>query len=507
MPAELREHLRYPEDLFRVQTDVYSKYQLEPERLLRARGRLVGGPGAERRSPRAVDAAARRRRPRRRPTTQAPTDLASESSTSRFIPYYTMFARRRRARATEFVLLRPFVPFSRDDQRTELQAYMTASSDPETYGQLTAYVVDGTGACRRAAHGRQPRLRPADQRADHAADQGGGNQVRFGDLQLVPIRRQGEDAGQGLLYVRPLYLTVQRSSSTTPTESTYRYVMVSADNGTSVYASTIGGALGQLFPGFGVDLGERAPGGSTDASTGLPGGTGSTTGAGGPSDATVTLGEHAGAAAHRRRRLLREADDDLRVNGDLGSYQEKVNQATDLVTQALTLMGVAPTADTLPALVPTGSVPPRRRPDAAAADRLGPGALEVLGETGEVLAERDLVAGLLVGEAHLGVAHLLQRSLVDGSRRPRGEGVDVAPELGELVGELGGHRRDAGVERGELGDHGVDPRAQVVELGQRREVHGRRRRGRRVGRLDGRRRPPGRVGGRRRIERPSVTSG
>ena len=30
MPAELREHLRYPEDLFRIQTDVYSKYRIDP---------------------------------------------------------------------------------------------------------------------------------------------------------------------------------------------------------------------------------------------------------------------------------------------------------------------------------------------------------------------------------------------------------------------------------------------------------------------------------------------
>ena len=30
MPAELVEHLRYPEDLFRVQTEVYSKYQVDP---------------------------------------------------------------------------------------------------------------------------------------------------------------------------------------------------------------------------------------------------------------------------------------------------------------------------------------------------------------------------------------------------------------------------------------------------------------------------------------------
>ena len=38
MPAELREHLRYPEDLFRVQTDVYSKYQLEPEQFFQRQG-------------------------------------------------------------------------------------------------------------------------------------------------------------------------------------------------------------------------------------------------------------------------------------------------------------------------------------------------------------------------------------------------------------------------------------------------------------------------------------
>ena len=43
------------------------------------------------------------------------------------------------------MLLRPFVPFSTDDQRTELQAYMTASSDPADYGKLTVYIVDGTG--------------------------------------------------------------------------------------------------------------------------------------------------------------------------------------------------------------------------------------------------------------------------------------------------------------------------------------------------------------------------
>ena len=38
MPTELREHLRYPEDLFRVQTDLYSKYQLAPENFFQREG-------------------------------------------------------------------------------------------------------------------------------------------------------------------------------------------------------------------------------------------------------------------------------------------------------------------------------------------------------------------------------------------------------------------------------------------------------------------------------------
>ena len=52
--------------------------------------------------------------------------FATESGVDRFVPYYTLFRNRVTGR-NEFVLLRPFVPFSRDDLRTELQAFMTAS--------------------------------------------------------------------------------------------------------------------------------------------------------------------------------------------------------------------------------------------------------------------------------------------------------------------------------------------------------------------------------------------
>ncbi len=141
MPEELREHLRYPEDMFRVQTDTYSKYQLEPEDFFERDGAwsVAQAPGIDPREVSGGDAGTATTTADER----AATELASESTTNRFIPYYTMFRDPTDSESSQFVLLRPFVPFSRADQRTELQAYMTASSDPDTYGQLTAYVVEG----------------------------------------------------------------------------------------------------------------------------------------------------------------------------------------------------------------------------------------------------------------------------------------------------------------------------------------------------------------------------
>ena len=68
------------------------------------------------------------------------SEFATESNAARFIPYYTMF-RSGLTGKEEFVILRPFVPFSTNDRRTELLAYLTASSDPETFGTLVSYVV------------------------------------------------------------------------------------------------------------------------------------------------------------------------------------------------------------------------------------------------------------------------------------------------------------------------------------------------------------------------------
>ena len=318
MPQELRDHLRYPEDLFRVQTDVYSKYQLQPADFFERDGAwsVAQAPGVDPRG----DAGAPQT-----PTTsateeeQAPSELASESEAERFVPYYTMFANAAgEAEDNEFVLMRPFVPFSRNDQRTELQAYMTASSDPETYGRLTAYVVDGV-----LPDGPRAVANLIDSEPSIAQQitlqTGGGNRVIYGDLQLVPV-------GDGLIYVRPFYAAVPQGGTdrqTTVTE--YRFVIVS--NGSRAqFGDSIGEALAKLFPGFEGDLGDRVGGAPLEDEDDEQG-----------TEAGATEGTAPELLA-RAADLLQEANDALTA-GDLGEYQAKVNEAGALVDQALGMLG------------------------------------------------------------------------------------------------------------------------------------------------------------------------
>jgi uncharacterized membrane protein (UPF0182 family) len=295
-----------------VQTDTYSKYQLEPEDFFERRGAWWGAqaPGVD---PRGSATATASTTPA---TEQPPQDLASESSTNRFIPYYTMF-RTPSGEGMEFVLLRPFVPFSTADERTELQAYMTASSDPDTYGQLTAYVVEGLPDGPRTV-GNQIDTEPSIAQ-QITLQRGGGNSVEFGDLQLVPV-------GDGLLWIRPFYASVPQSSDRATTVTEYRFVIV-AYNGRAAYGESLGEALGKLFPGFEGDLGDRV------GSTAEP--------EEGEEPPPVETGEPTETSPadllEQADQLLAEADLALEAR-DLAGYQENVEAAKALIDQALQLL-------------------------------------------------------------------------------------------------------------------------------------------------------------------------
>ena len=105
MPPDLRAHLRYPEDIFRVQTYIYSVYHMIAAGLLQ-QGRPVADPGD------------RGRRRQRNPMS----------------PYYTIM-RLPQEKQEEFILMLPFTPRRKDN----LSAWMVARSDGDNYGQLVVY--------------------------------------------------------------------------------------------------------------------------------------------------------------------------------------------------------------------------------------------------------------------------------------------------------------------------------------------------------------------------------
>ena len=316
MPDELRAHLRYPEDLFRVQTDIYSKYQIAPEDFFQRIGAwsVAQAPSIDRQETRSSGAAAS--------TTEVETEFATESNVERFVPYYSLF-RNGRTGEEEFSILRPFVPFSTDDRRTELQAYMTASSDPDSYGELITYVVE-----------QEPLpsgpLRVADQAESDSeispelslqANVETGTRVRFGDMQPIPV-------ADGLVYIRPVYVI---SSEVTE----FRFVIVS-HNDRAVMETNLDDAFARLFPGFDGEIGERLtdPG---DASGDDTAGDDTTTDDATDSDTVdtdddgattdpppISEGDAAGLVAEAERLYL-EAQELLR-EGDLGGYQQKIDE-------------------------------------------------------------------------------------------------------------------------------------------------------------------------------------
>jgi len=168
MDPDLQQHIRYPEDIFRVQTYIYADYHMISPRVFynkedRWQVPAIAGSGGE--------------------------NLMS--------PYYTIM-RLPQEEKEEFILMLPFTPVVKDN----LSAWMVARSDGENYGKLLVYrfpkqkIVYGPSQIvglinQEAEISRQISL--WDQR---------GSQVIQGNLLIIPIE-------EALLYVRPLYLRAE----------------------------------------------------------------------------------------------------------------------------------------------------------------------------------------------------------------------------------------------------------------------------------------------------------
>ena len=113
-------------------------------------------------------------------------------------PYYLLMRLPGESRL-DFLMLQPFVPFSEDDTRRELSAFMVAKGDPEDYGQLEVFVmprdrqVDGP-AIVNARINQEPEVSQLITLLSRA-----GSEVLLGNLVIIPVE-------QSLIYVRPLYV-------------------------------------------------------------------------------------------------------------------------------------------------------------------------------------------------------------------------------------------------------------------------------------------------------------
>ncbi|MGF1599173.1 MAG: UPF0182 family protein [Acidimicrobiales bacterium] len=194
LPDELRAHLRFPEDIFRVQTDAWGRYHIgDPDEFYSQSDRwniaqdpgTGGGPAAAEIDPE--------------------TGEIIERAEGRMDPYYLLTELPNEDRA-EFIILQPFVPFSVDDSRRELSAFMIARSDPDNYGELKAFVmprdlqVDGP-AIVNARMNQQPEVSQLITLLSRA-----GSEVLLGNLVIVPIE-------QSLIYIRPLYVQATGASA------------------------------------------------------------------------------------------------------------------------------------------------------------------------------------------------------------------------------------------------------------------------------------------------------
>jgi uncharacterized membrane protein (UPF0182 family) len=297
MPESLVEHLRYPQDLFRLQGQLYLEYHVtDPNELFSGNDAwsLPADPSTISRDPASLGSDV---------LIGDRFDPATGSYAYRdqILPYY-LLTKLPGEEDLSYLLLQPFTP--RD--RRNMSAFLVADSTPGRYGRLVDFrmpqgeLVDGT--------------EQIGQRIDQDAEiseqftlwDNQGSTVIKGDLLVVPI----EDS---IVYIQPIFLEAEGGGI-----PEFRRVIVV--HGEQVeWAETLDGALELVF-GEGV-VGEE-PSEPSEPSEPTEPGTGS-------GDVADLLAQAAAAFA---------AADEALTQGDLAEYQRLIAEAERLVEEAQALL-------------------------------------------------------------------------------------------------------------------------------------------------------------------------
>jgi uncharacterized membrane protein (UPF0182 family) len=264
MPAALRAHLRYPEDLFKSQATMYGRYHVtEPRRFYDASAKWLVSPDPGSGAISGNEIPALTSSANGGGSTQP---QAASSSGARIQPYY-LNIRLPGQTAEHFIVLEPFVPVSSGNSQTRLVSFLAADSDPGQYGKLQSFVMpNGQSVLGPVQVDNQIIRTPAISTAITLLNQQGSKIIQ-GSMQLIPV-------GNSIMYVRPFYAQGRNTGS----YPQFQFVAVFTQGKTAECAPTVSQALNQLF---------ASPQVSTPCSAGLAG-TIAGNGGGGSSSSTTT---------------------------------------------------------------------------------------------------------------------------------------------------------------------------------------------------------------------------
>lgn len=224
MPADLRRHLRYPEDLYRAQASLYTTYHMtEPDLFYN-----------------------------REDQWQIPTMDPDRAGRNPFMRHIVM--RLPDEQQAEYIFMSPFTPRQKDN----LAAWMVARSDGVNYGKLLVYRFPKQSLI----FGPRQIMNRINQDTEIARqitlwDQRGSEVIR-GELLVIPIERS-------LIYVQPIYLRAEGGQI-----PELKRVVVAHQNQV-VMAETLDAGLALLFggdagrPSVVVDEGPAPAGGAAPA--------------------------------------------------------------------------------------------------------------------------------------------------------------------------------------------------------------------------------------------------
>jgi uncharacterized membrane protein (UPF0182 family) len=326
MPAGLREHLRYPQDMFSLQTDVFSSYHVTTPRPFYNKTNLWSvspdpGSGVVTQAS-TVDTGTGA-------TVSTGRPQAASSTGKRIDPLYLLI-RLPDQNTEDFLILRPFVPVSRDNALTNLVSFMVAKSDPQNYGQLQSFTMPiGAPVAGPEQVNNAIATNPVISQQFTLLGQQGSTVIQ-GGMQLVPINNS-------ILYIRPIYV---QGTSVSQLPAFHFVVVYYA--GRSVIDTTLEGAMAQLFQGKAPPLtgqGGQPGGGTTPTTTPATGPTSSTTVPPPPANATIT------SLLQQATALYTDSQNALK-NQDLGRYQQDVVKIGQLLAQAQVLAGSGTTPTT-----------------------------------------------------------------------------------------------------------------------------------------------------------------